>query len=132
MSNPTFRAWLTERKLPRETIAALMQLGGKSDFFESAERIMDPDVWFHYPGNTRFVLIGSCPNGDAVALDTTVEPGAVYFIDHETVRDAATDECIVKVADSLPGYLQACGDDPDFPFEYHEAKARLANSRPPS
>jgi hypothetical protein len=125
MTNRIFKAWLTERKLPRETIASLLNYAGKGGFFESAEGIMDPDRWFHYPGNTRFVLIGSCPNGDAVALDTTVESGAVYFVNHETVHVAmADDECTVKVADSLSDYLQACVDDPDFPFDYYEAKAR--------
>ena len=120
-----FEAWLAQRKLPRNTIASLMEHVGKEGLFESAERIMNPDVWFHFPGNTRWVLIGSCPNGDGIALDTLREPGAVYFINHETVEsDIADDERTAKVAESLPDYRRACVDDRDFPFDYYEAKDR--------
>src|SRR5205807_6850504 len=111
--------------LPRKTIASLMEHVGTQGLFESAERNMDPDVWFHFPGNTRWVLIGSCPSGDAIALDTIREPGAVFFLNHEAVQsDITDDERAAKVADSLPDYLQACSDDPYFPFDYYEAKAR--------
>jgi hypothetical protein len=125
-------AWLTERKLPRETIDSLIEHVGKERVFESAERIMNPDVWFHFPGSRRWVLIGSCPNGDAIALDTVREPGAVYFINHESVQsNISDDERTIKVADSLQDFLHACLDDPDFPFDYYEAKDR-AKSAPGS
>ena len=120
-----FETWLAQRKLPLKTIASLMEHVGKKGLFESAERIMNPDQWFHFPGNTRWVLIGSCPNGDAIALDTVREPGAVYFINHETVQsDIADDARTAKVADSLPEYLRASVDDPACPFDYYEAKDR--------
>jgi hypothetical protein len=120
-----FEVWLETRGIPSESIATLNEHAEAESLFETPTRIMDPDIWFYFPGNTRFVLIGSCPNGDAIALDTKEQPGAVYFINHEHVHDSVPDqERTIKVADSLPHYLQACVDDPDFPFDYEEAKSR--------
>jgi hypothetical protein len=82
---------------------------------------MEPDVWFHFPGNTGFILVGSCPNGDAIGIDTIQKPGAVYFIDHERLH-LGIDEIAVCVADSLQEYVQKRSDVPDFPYDYHEAK----------
>lgn len=118
-----FELWLKEHGLPADSIEALIKYAGKAYVFETPARIMTPDIWFHFPGNTRFVLVGSCPNGDAIAVDTKDEPGAVYFIDHERVHENISDrERTVRVAASVPEYLQCCRDDPEFPFDYHGAK----------
>jgi hypothetical protein len=120
-----FEDWLKTKGIPSESTAGLSELAGTENLFETPERIMAPDVWFYFPGNTRFVLIGSCPNGDAIALDTKEHPGAVFFIDHDRVHDAVPDQQrTIKVADSLPDYLEACVGDPDFPSDYGEAKSR--------
>ncbi len=89
--------------------------------FESPQQIMNSDRWFHFPNNKRFVMVGSCPNGDGIGLDTIQKPGAVYFIDHERLHHEI-DEIAVCVADSLQEYVQQCLDVPDFPYDYHEAK----------
>jgi hypothetical protein len=124
-SSSKFEDWLKARGVPSESVATLSELAGTKNLFETPARIMEPDSWFYFPGNTRFVLIGSSPNGDAIALDTKEQPGAVVFIDHDRVHDAVPDqERIIKVADSLPDYLQSCIDDPDFPSDYDEAKSR--------
>ena len=121
-----FSEWLGSRGVPQDGIDTLLEILPRcADLFEPPEQIMQPDRWFSLPGNSRFVLLGSCPNGDADALDTTEQPGAVFFIDHERVHDEIPDsERAVRVADSLSDYLQSCLDDPDFPYDYWEAKNR--------
>jgi hypothetical protein len=116
-----FSHWLSRRGVAQDTIELLLRLSKKSGVFETPERIMEPDVWFHFPGNTRFILVGSCPNGDGIGIDTIQKPGAVYFIDHERLH-LDIDEIAVCVADSLQEYVQQCSDVPDFPYDYHEAK----------
>jgi hypothetical protein len=122
----TFSDWLASRGVPRDGIDKLLELLPHSaDLFETPERIMESDCWFNYPDNSRFVLLGSCPNGDAVAIDTADQPGAIFFIDHERVHDDIPDsERAARVANSLTDYVQSCLDDPDFPCDYHEAKNR--------
>jgi hypothetical protein len=73
-------------------MAALIEYAGTEYLFEAPARIMDPDIWFYFPGNTRFVLIGSCPNGNAIALDVIEQPGAVFCSDHHRVHDAVVDQ----------------------------------------
>jgi hypothetical protein len=103
----------------------LMELSTQGGIVETAERIMDPDAWFYFPGNSRFILIGSCPNGDAIALDTLEVPGAVYYIDHERVHDDIPDrDRVVRVADTLTKYVDRCLTDPNFPQEYQDASNR--------
>ena len=68
-------------------------------------------------------MVGSCPNGDGIGLDTIEKPGAVYFIDHERICSSLPEsEIIVCVAGSLQEYVERVLDDPDFPYDYHEAK----------
>ena len=93
-----------------------------SDDFCDAARIMDPDRWFYWPHQTRFVLIGQCPNGDGVAIDTKVFPGVVFYVAHELLgEDRPTDNMVIRVADSPSDYVEKRGHD-DFPWDYWEAK----------
>ena len=117
----SFSHWLSERGVPKAAIELLVALSKAGGCFESPQRIMDSDRWFHFSNNKRFVMVGSCPNGDGIGLDTIQKPGAVYFIDHERLHlDIA--EIAVCVANSLQEYVQQCSDVPDFPYDYHEAK----------
>ena len=107
---------LLPRKMPKASCA----------FFYTATYIMNPDKCFYWPGQTRFVLVGACPNGDGIGIDTDIHPGAVYFISHEHVGSGAKiEDMTVKVADSPADYARRIyeGDD-DFPMDYWEAKQR--------
>ena len=94
-----------------------------SDDFCDAASIMDPDRWFYWPGQTRFVLAGQCPNGDGVAIDTEKEPGAVFYVAHDLLGgDRPLEEMVIRVADSPSDYVHKRGAD-DFPWDYWEFKA---------
>ena len=105
---------LLPRKMPKPSCA----------YFYDANHIMNPDKWFYWPGQLRFVLVGQCPNGDGIAIDTKVHPGAVFFISHEHVGgDAKQEDMTVQVAASPADYahrIQMRGEE--FPMDFWEAK----------
>jgi hypothetical protein len=122
--------YLESRGLSQQTIDDLprhipekMQKLPTDDFCDAAS-IMDPDRWFYWPGQTRFVVVGQCPNGDGVAIDTERQPGgAVFYVAHDMLGgDRPLDEMVIRVADSPSAYVQRRGEE-DFSWDYWEAKA---------
>jgi len=95
-------------------------------YFYNADHIMNPDKWFYWPTQTRFVLVGQCPNGDGIGIDTIIHPGALYFISHEHVGgDTAMEDMTVKVASSPNDYLRKSQEMGEaFPVDYWEAKGK--------
>ena len=92
--------------------------------FYDAPSIMNPDKWFYWPSQTRFVVVGQCPNGDGVAIDTEGEPGAVFYVAHELLGSGRPlRELVVRVAGSPSDYHLKLLEDA-FPVDYWEAKKR--------
>ena len=126
------RQFLIDRGLSKETADELVALLPKRTpdvacaCFHDADHIMNPDKWFYWPGQSRFVLVGQCPNGDGIGIDTEVHPGAVCYISHEHVGGStAMEDMTVQVASSPGDFLrkiQEMGDE--FPMDYWEAKRR--------
>jgi hypothetical protein len=95
-----------------------------SGAFYDAANIMDPERWFSWPGQTRFVLVGQCANGDGVAIDSQKEPGAVFYVAHELVDSKRPlEEVVIRVAESPSHYVQGLLAE-DFPYDYWDARAR--------
>jgi hypothetical protein len=137
----TIGDFLHSRGLSREAIEELLPwipAHGEDGVFCDAARIMDADRWFYWPGQTRFVLVGQCPNGDAVAIDTQEHPGAVYYVAHEFLGgDRAIDDVVIRVAESPSDFVERFIDNSDFPYDFFEARdqstepLRRANRRQP-
>lgn len=124
------RAYLKNRGVDQPTIQDLLlyipeKMNAEPiDDFCDAKRIMDPDSWFYWPGQKRFVVVGHCPNGDGVAIDTQIQQGAVFYVAHELLHDGQPlDDIVVKVATSPSHYVQLRGED-DFPWDYWDARER--------
>ena len=95
-----------------------------ADDFCDADRIVNPDRWFYWPNQTRFVMVGQCPNGDGVAIDTEENVGSIFYVCHEMInREKPMGEMVVKVADSPGDYVRKRGS-PDFPWDFWEARKR--------
>jgi hypothetical protein len=104
-------------------VPAVMPERSCGTFYDAAS-IMNPDRWFAWPGQTRFVAVGQCVNGDGIAVDTEKEPGAVFYVAHELLgNDRPLDEMVIRVAGSPSDYVQKLLEG-DFPFDYWEARAR--------
>lgn len=72
------------------------------------------------------LIIGSCGNGDPVALDTRVNPGAIGFLCHEVLwpdPSLPPRDWLVVVADSLSEYVCRASDIDAFPVDYWDAKS---------
>jgi hypothetical protein len=133
----TISAYLASRGVPQRTIDELLpHIPGRmqdlpSDDFCDAVAIIDPDRWFYWPGQTRFVMVGQCPNGDGVAIDTEKQPGAIFYVAHDLLGgDRSVDEMVIWVADSPFAYVRMRGKD-DFPWDFWEAKARNTEPNAP-
>jgi hypothetical protein len=120
--------YLLSRGIPQKAINELLPYispGGQESAFCDAESIMHPDNWFYWPGQRRFVPVGQCPNGDAVAIDTQKEPGSVFYVAHELLdEDQPLDEIVIRVAKSPTDFVQRFLEEDDFPYDYWEAKSR--------
>lgn len=118
-----FAGWLIARGVSEQDTKILVSLSGVGNLFEPPQRIMQPDDWFYYPSNRRFILLGTCPNGDAIAPDTLENRGAIFFICRERVHEIVADsEVSVCVAETLDDYLNGCTENPDFPQDFRDAE----------
>jgi hypothetical protein len=120
--------YLSSRGLTQQVINDLLPhipRRNTEHIFCDAAGIMNPDKWFYWPGQTRFIPVGQCPNGDAVAIDTQRDPGAVFYVAHELAGgDRPLEEIVVRVAKSPSEFIQRLLDDDDFPCDYWEARGR--------
>jgi hypothetical protein len=126
----TIQQFLQDRGVPADAIQELVALlprkmaEASCSYFYTAKHIMHPDKWFYWPGQTRFVLVGQCPNGDGIGIDTKVHPGAIFFISHEHLDvDAKDEDVTVQVAASPADYARKIqmGNE-DCPMDFWEAK----------
>lgn len=119
---------LARRGMPQQVIDDLLRClprPTRKHFFYDAASIMKLDRGFDWPGRTRFVMVGDCPNGDLVAIDTRKEPGAVFYVSHDLVaEDRPLEEVVIRVADSPSDFIQKLLDEDDLPCDFWEAKSR--------
>lgn len=125
----TLADYLLSRGLSQKAIDELLPFipeDSNDNVFYNAATIMEPDRWFYWPGKTRFVLVGQCPNGDAVAIDTQSTPGAVFYAACELAGgDRPEDEVVICVAKSPTDFVHRFLNEDDFPYDYWEAAKRI-------
>lgn len=119
--------WLKGRGLLVSTIEELLPLIPEeaSDFsfgwFSPPQQILNSERWFHWPGQSRFVFVGQCPDGSGIAIDSTVVPGAVFYVSPDAIgTDPSSGEFTVQVADS-PAQFALYAQADNFPVDYYEA-----------
>jgi hypothetical protein len=67
------------------------------------------------------LIVGSCPNGDPVAVDVREQVGLAGYIGHETMwQSSSVREVFIGLAPSL-GQLAAGLDEGRMPLDYYEA-----------
>ena len=93
---------------------------GQQGFFWDKADIMNP-CCFCWPGQKRFVVVGNCPNGDGIAIDTENEMGAIFYLALALSNgEQPWDEVAIKVADSPSDWISKIIVD-DFPYDYYDA-----------
>jgi hypothetical protein len=81
----------------------------------------DKDPMGISPKKADFLVIGTCPNGDPIAVDISQEPGSVWYLSHEQIFDKAPRSVAVKVAANIPSFHQALSAEKSFPRDYWDA-----------
>jgi hypothetical protein len=129
-----FRSWLAEVKAPREIVDLLAvglparqkrrrRLGDRHDLFTEGE-IMAENRGEPRCLRAGLLVIGSCINGDPVALDLRKRIGAVGYVSHENVwgdEGARVRKFFVAVAPSLAEFARLAADR-ELPVDYYAAR----------
>lgn len=69
-----------------------------------------------------FLVIGSCPNGDPVAVSFRNPQLPVFYISHEEMHSKPLSEVIRKVSNSIEDYDEALSDENSkIPLDYWDA-----------
>ena len=78
----------------------------------------NPPFNLETPGESGFVVVGSCSNGDQIVLKTTDDLGAVHYLNHESMHSQPYK--LAKVAINLDDFMKLANDGED-PIDYYEA-----------
>lgn len=70
------------------------------------------------------LIVGTCPNGDPVAVDVREQLGSAGYIGHETMWQAGNVRDVFAVLAPGLGALAAGLDEDAFPLDYYEATQR--------
>lgn len=74
------------------------------------------------PIDEGFLVIGSCPNGDPVAVSFRDPQLPVFYISHEEMHSKPLSAVIRKVSDSIDDYDEALSDaNSGIPLDYWDA-----------
>jgi hypothetical protein len=106
-------------------------------WIESATRIIsmnDPKNCFGLPKDPieeGFLVIGSCPNGDLVAVSFRDERLPVFYISHEQMHSEPLSNVIRKVSDSIDDYDEALSNEKSgIPLDYWDTPKSEPSQEP--
>lgn len=120
----TLSQYLLSQGLKQKVIDALIPCvapDGTCGFFWDAPNIMAPCKHIHLDRVKGFILVGSCPDGSCVAIDTASENGAIYYIALEYLAaNYPVEEMLIQVAESPSEWISKVCED-DFPYDYDQA-----------
>jgi hypothetical protein len=105
------------------------------NWIESGPRIIfmnDPKRGFGLPKeplDEGYLIIGSCPNGDLVAVEVNSPKLPVFYINHEQMHGLPLHQVIRKISDSINEYDEALStEDSGIPMDYwDEPKKKSSN-----
>lgn len=133
-----FALWATQKGLDTETIRMVVacaatpeevkeafdacEPGPPIDTLDSIRALHDGDELGVAPEKCGFMIVGSCPNGDPIALDIGEDLGSVWYMDHETMHSEPLRSISIRVADNLQQLMTRLVNEDDFPFDYYLAK----------
>jgi hypothetical protein len=70
-----------------------------------------------------FIIVGSCPNGDPVAVGFREPDLPVFYLSHEQLPNRPVSEVMRKISDSIAAYDEAfSNENSDIPLDYWGTK----------
>jgi hypothetical protein len=132
--SPEFLAWLGSKKAPDvviELFASGVPRARKSRLWKRWEFYSESQIREEADRSPRYLsagllAVGTCQNGDPIALDIRKNIGAIGFISHDIVwedEEAPIRRNFVSVAPSLAEFARRARDGA-VPIDYWEAKGR--------
>ncbi len=133
MTDDDFRSWALDRGMDATSIDDLIryaprpgQLKGPPLYTLEKIRTLNETGGNKSIQSDRFVIVFNFRSGDRVALDVSVDKGAVYYIGDTQEHDSAGQLPAVKAFPSIRQLVDASfSDDEVFPESYMEALGRL-------
>ncbi|QEL15955.1 hypothetical protein [Limnoglobus roseus] len=141
MTEEQFLTWVNDRGLPRDRGMELLRLAATPEEMKAASEAWEPPPPIYNLGSIvtlteddplgvspkahGFLIVGSCPNGDLIAVDGSTDVGSVWFVCHETMREKPLREVALRVADNLADLMHkwATGKGPMDYFDAERVKS---------
>ncbi len=136
-----FTKWATAKGLDSKTIQLVIACAATPEEMKEAidndepcspiyplgdiQNLQDENGLGVSPEKSGFLIVGSCPNGDPIALDIGADMGSVWYMDHETMAADLLRSAAIRVADNLSQLMNRLVQVDDFPFDYYEAKEKI-------
>jgi len=127
-----FLAWLAGHDVPPSALQFLGHAWVEDDeaFVGAITLMSESAIVRHADAEPRwlaagFLVLGSCMNGDMVALDTRSRPGSVWFLSHDELwGDDSADprQFAVQVAQDLCDLVVRAWDIESFPLDCQHAR----------
>jgi len=127
-----FLAWLAGHHVPPSALQYLGHAWVKDDqaFLGALTLVSESAIQRHVDEEPRwlaagFLVLGSCMNGDMVALDLRLVPGSVWFLSHDELwGDDGADprQFAVQVAQDLCDLVVRAWDIDSFPLDCEHAR----------
>jgi hypothetical protein len=122
--------WLTENKISEEMANGFTRYclrkntGVGAITFYSTKDIMSINAKGGIPLalNSGFVIVGTCPNGDPVAIDVADHPGTVGYLSHEEMWSVENLRTVFRPVASSLGKLAEGLRENQIPLDYFEVK----------
>lgn len=127
-----FLAWLAGHDVPKSALRFLSQawVEGDEAFVGAITLMSESAIVLHADAEPRsfaagFLVLGSCMNGDMVALDARSRPGSVWLLSHDELwGDDSADprQFAVQVAKDLCDLVVCAWDIDNFPLDCEHAR----------
>lgn len=130
MTEKEFTSWATNLGVSKDLINQLVKFAQPPDnVLDEPEPVSSlqgiREFTENIPGVTPlehgFLFIGSCLNGDPVALDVADNIGSIWYVCHETMYGTPLREAAIRVADDVAGLLDGLSNEEGFPWDYYDA-----------
>ncbi len=131
-TDPTYRDWLTSRRLPQELTGFLIDnaLSSPATFEGSGgmwtpEDVMTLNDQEEAMPSAGLLAVGNAINGDFIVIDFARGDGTSGFVSHDLLWEQSTGQlrdAFVPVARSIGEMLHGMTSVEDFPFDYWAAR----------
>lgn len=88
---------------------------------EDIQSMQEEDEMGISPMESGFLILGTCANGDPIAVDVKKDLGTVWYISHGEMYEGDLKSVSIQVAEDIPTFIQKLNENESFPMDYWEA-----------